>query len=328
MVSAAEQLAANLNFGAFAKADDLKRRIYFTLGALIVYRFGTFIPLPGINPTAFAADLPRQRLRHPRHVQHVRGWRRRAHGDLRAQHHALHLGVDHHAADELDVAEARGLEEGRRAGPQADQPVHALPDGGARRIPGLRHCHRPRRIAERRRRRGHRSGLVLPHHHRDHAGRRHAVPDVARRADHAARRRQRHLAHHLRRHRRRPAVGARRPVRARAHRLAVGRTAARAAGADAVRRRRDRLHGACAATPAHPVSEATGRQPDVPGRFLAPAAEAQLVRRHSADLRVFAAAAADHRGAVHRRPGPAVAERRSLPRSAAVSRCTSCSTWR
>ncbi len=54
MVSAAEQLAANLNFGAFAKAEDLKRRIYFTLGALVVYRFGTFIPLPGINPTAFA----------------------------------------------------------------------------------------------------------------------------------------------------------------------------------------------------------------------------------------------------------------------------------
>ena len=54
MVSAAEQLAANLNFGAFAKAEDLKKRIYFTLGALIVYRFGTFIPLPGINPVAFA----------------------------------------------------------------------------------------------------------------------------------------------------------------------------------------------------------------------------------------------------------------------------------
>ena len=49
MVSAAEQLAANLNFGAFAKAEDLKRRIWFTLGALLVYRFGTFIPLPGIS---------------------------------------------------------------------------------------------------------------------------------------------------------------------------------------------------------------------------------------------------------------------------------------
>jgi len=54
MVSAAEQLAANLNFGALAKAEDLKQRIWFTLGALIVYRVGTFIPMPGINPDAFA----------------------------------------------------------------------------------------------------------------------------------------------------------------------------------------------------------------------------------------------------------------------------------
>ena len=54
MVSAAEQLAANLNFGAFAKAEDLKKRLWFTLGALLVYRLGTFIPLPGIDPVAFA----------------------------------------------------------------------------------------------------------------------------------------------------------------------------------------------------------------------------------------------------------------------------------
>ncbi len=54
MVSAAEQLAANLNFGALGKAEDLKRRIWFTLGALLVYRLGTFIPLPGIDPVAFA----------------------------------------------------------------------------------------------------------------------------------------------------------------------------------------------------------------------------------------------------------------------------------
>jgi preprotein translocase subunit SecY len=52
MASAAEQLAANLNFGAFAKADDLKKRIWFTLGALIVYRIGTYIPMPGIDPEA------------------------------------------------------------------------------------------------------------------------------------------------------------------------------------------------------------------------------------------------------------------------------------
>ena len=54
MASAAEQLAANLNFGSFAKAEELKRRIWFTLGALLIYRFGTFIPLPGIDPQAFA----------------------------------------------------------------------------------------------------------------------------------------------------------------------------------------------------------------------------------------------------------------------------------
>ena len=54
MASAAEQLAANLNFGAFAKAEALKKRIWFTLGALLVYRLGTYIPVPGINPAALA----------------------------------------------------------------------------------------------------------------------------------------------------------------------------------------------------------------------------------------------------------------------------------
>jgi preprotein translocase subunit SecY len=59
MVSAAEQLVANLNFAAFAKADELKKRILFTLGALLIYRLGTYIPIPGINPEALA-DVFRQ----------------------------------------------------------------------------------------------------------------------------------------------------------------------------------------------------------------------------------------------------------------------------
>lgn len=50
MSSAIEQLAANINFSTFAKAEDLKKRIWFTLAALVVYRLGTYIPLPGINP--------------------------------------------------------------------------------------------------------------------------------------------------------------------------------------------------------------------------------------------------------------------------------------
>ncbi len=52
MASAAEQLAANLNFDAFRKATELHKRIWFTLWALIVYRLGTYIPIPGIDPAA------------------------------------------------------------------------------------------------------------------------------------------------------------------------------------------------------------------------------------------------------------------------------------
>ena len=50
MASAAEQLAANLNFGAFAKATELNSRIWFTLAALVIYRVGTYVPIPGIDP--------------------------------------------------------------------------------------------------------------------------------------------------------------------------------------------------------------------------------------------------------------------------------------
>lgn len=49
MASAAEQMAANLSWGAFGKASDLRQRILFTIGLLIVYRLGTFIPVPGID---------------------------------------------------------------------------------------------------------------------------------------------------------------------------------------------------------------------------------------------------------------------------------------
>jgi len=52
MASMAEQFAANLNFGALSKATELKQRIWFTIGVLIVYRLCTFVPLPGIDPIA------------------------------------------------------------------------------------------------------------------------------------------------------------------------------------------------------------------------------------------------------------------------------------
>jgi len=63
MASAAEQLAANINFGAFAKATELKKRIWFTLGALVIYRLGTYIPMPGIDPAKMAQMISQDDMR-------------------------------------------------------------------------------------------------------------------------------------------------------------------------------------------------------------------------------------------------------------------------
>jgi preprotein translocase subunit SecY len=54
MASAAEQLAASLNLGVLSKATELKKRIWFTLGALIIYRLGTYIPVPGVDASVMA----------------------------------------------------------------------------------------------------------------------------------------------------------------------------------------------------------------------------------------------------------------------------------
>ena len=57
MPSAAEQLAANFSFSNLGKSQELRNRIFFTLGALIVARLGTFIPMPGIDPAALAQQI-------------------------------------------------------------------------------------------------------------------------------------------------------------------------------------------------------------------------------------------------------------------------------
>ena len=53
-MAASDRVNTGFDLGAISKADELKKRLLFTLGALIVYRLGTFIPLPGINPGALA----------------------------------------------------------------------------------------------------------------------------------------------------------------------------------------------------------------------------------------------------------------------------------
>ena len=54
MASRADSIASNLSLANFSKATELRQRIWFTIGALIVFRFLSFVPLPGINPLALA----------------------------------------------------------------------------------------------------------------------------------------------------------------------------------------------------------------------------------------------------------------------------------
>jgi preprotein translocase subunit SecY len=55
MASAADSLATSINLAKFSQATDLKKRLWFTLGALIVFRLLSYVPLPGIDPTGLAA---------------------------------------------------------------------------------------------------------------------------------------------------------------------------------------------------------------------------------------------------------------------------------
>lgn len=60
MVSAAERLASNMDMSVFARATELKKRLWFVIGALIVYRIGCYIPIPGIDPLALKQIFEQQ----------------------------------------------------------------------------------------------------------------------------------------------------------------------------------------------------------------------------------------------------------------------------
>src|SRR5215212_6366565 len=61
MASAAEQLASNISLSSFAKATELKKRLWFTLGALVLFRLLSFVPIPGIDPRALSTLFQTQR---------------------------------------------------------------------------------------------------------------------------------------------------------------------------------------------------------------------------------------------------------------------------
>ena len=145
MASAAEQLAANINWSAFAKAEELKKRIWFTLGALIVYRLGTYIPLPGIDPAAFEQSFTG-------HSQGVLDMFNMFSGGAVQRMAVFALNIMPYISASIIIQllssvlpSLEAIKKEGEAGPQGPQPVHPLSHRGAGDVPGLRHRHRPRR---------------------------------------------------------------------------------------------------------------------------------------------------------------------------------------
>ena len=178
MVSAAEQLAANLNFAAFAKADELKKRIWFTLGALLVYRLGTYIPLPGIDPTAW------EQIFNTNSGGILGMFNMFAGGGIhRMAIFALNIMpyISASIIIQLMTTVSPTLEQLKKEGEQGRKMMNQYTRyltvglaavqsyGIAVGLEGFGQT-----VAD--------PGLVLPHFHRDHADRRHDVSDVARRA--------------------------------------------------------------------------------------------------------------------------------------------------
>ena len=113
MASAAEQMASNVSWGMLGKATELRNRLLFTIGLLIVYRIGTYIPVPGIDGVALREFMDQAAGGIAGGARHVHGRSAQPHGHLRAGDHAVHFGVDHHSVAGGNMGSAAAAQEGR-----------------------------------------------------------------------------------------------------------------------------------------------------------------------------------------------------------------------
>ena len=105
--------------GGLGRLTELRQRLLFVLMALIVYRIGTFIPVPGVNPAGTFAVYEFAAGNHHRCVQPVHRWRTGAFFTVCTWRDALHFCVDHHAVDvqrgsAVAAVEKRGLQRTHR----------------------------------------------------------------------------------------------------------------------------------------------------------------------------------------------------------------------
>ena len=189
-------------FGNIFKIPELKKRIFFTLALLVVYRIGVQVPTPGIDAVALASFFAKAKEGLARAVQHV--FRRRPGAALRfcPGDHAVHQRIDHPSAADRGDSPSGTAVQGRRTGAQEDHPVHPVRHRGLEHHPGVRH-QRGAGEHDQPGRCGHRAepGMGVPPHDGDHPDRRHGLYHVAGRADHGKGDRKRDLPDHFRRYR-------------------------------------------------------------------------------------------------------------------------------
>ncbi len=199
MASAAEQLAANFSFKNLGKATELRQRIFFTLGALIVARLGTYIPMPGIDPAALAQQISSRAAAASSTCSTC--WPGGAVGRMAIFALGIMPYISASIIIQLMTTVFPELEALKKEGAAGQKVINQYTRYGTVGLAalqaygiaiGLEHWGNVVIAA----------GLVLPHLRHHHADRRHHPSDVDRRTDHQPRRRQRHLADHLRRHRR------------------------------------------------------------------------------------------------------------------------------
>ena len=304
MASAAEQLASSINFSAFSKATELKSRIWFTLGALVIYRLGTYIPIPGIDP-AILQDV------FSRNAGGILGMFDMFSGGALGRMTIFALNIMPYISASIIIqlltAVSPTLEALKKEGESGRKKLNQYTRLGTVLLAavqsygiavGLEGMHAGAQSAVLD------PGLFFRLVTVVTLDQRHGVSDVARRADHRARRRQRHLADHHGRHRRQLAACARFHSGTRPHRRDLDRLHHHLSVDVGRGRRLHRVHGARAAPHPRAVSKAPGRQQDVRRRRLPSAAEDQHLGRHPADLRLLAVAAAgDGREFRGQRPG-------------------------
>ncbi|MGJ3629958.1 hypothetical protein AB5I41_29995 [Sphingomonas sp. MMS24-JH45] len=143
MASAADQMASSLSLAKFAKATDLKKRLWFTIGALIVFRLLSYVPLPGIEPR------PRWAFGEP--DGSVLDFFNTFSGGSLSRMSLIALGVMPYITASIVVQLATSLspqlaaikKEGE-SGRKKAQSIHPLRHRRADRGAGLFHCRRPR----------------------------------------------------------------------------------------------------------------------------------------------------------------------------------------